>query len=359
MKNARGILLLLCLLSFAACKSEEPPPKSNDKPGETPASEAAIDPEIAAVASAAARGADPGSQVDDTGPPADGILNPAKAESEARLGEPPKVVLGSDGKAPRLALGTRASLPTNAEQGTIQVMLQSDPSAGSLPIDFDVTLTFSKPKAPPELPHAVLTVRGAKLGMQGGAGAEELNAKLGKLKGGKVEFSLESNGAGSGFRWELPKGGDPQFEDVLQTLAEGLATLVLPYPDKPVGLDAYWMVTNREKAMGLDVVSYRMVKVVKLSGDQVSLSVNLKRYVVGSRFDVPRVSANGPMEIERFESAAEGTLEVAKDRPLPLSGQVNLMLSAMLKPNAVYQSQSGVRLNFGGGASMAAPPASQ
>ena len=79
----------------------------------------------------------------------------------------------------------------------------------------------------------------------------------------RVDFRVGPDGAGANFHVDTQKGVDPAFKDALQGLADTLAMLVLPYPSKPVGVGAYWMVTSRDTLIGLDVVTYRLVKVEK------------------------------------------------------------------------------------------------
>ena len=118
----------------------------------------------------------------------------------------------------------------------------------------------------------------------------------------------------------------------MRSFAETLATVTLPYPDKPVGQGAFWMATSRENAIGVEVVAYRMVKVEAVEGDKVKLSVNTKRYAVDKNFDLPELPKDTKFTLDEFQSVGEGNYEVSKEIPFPAGGELTLQLLAALIP---------------------------
>src|SRR4051812_51090 len=237
---------------------------------------------------AAARGsatANPG------GPPPTGIFGPGEADKAAAKGAPASLTLGSDGSEPRVLLGP-APKPGLKRAGTIELATQSDPQQGAIPIQFAVTLETLKPKteadakageAPAPMP-VVVKVTSAKINAPGVPA--DLATAVSKLKGSKVEYQVGADGNAANLRTEIPKGTDPGFRDPVQALSDMLLNVALPFPTKPIGLGGFWMVTSRDKIMGLDVVTYRLVKVEKIEGTQVSLSVNTKRYAASPAFEL-------------------------------------------------------------------------
>jgi hypothetical protein len=106
--------------------------------------------------------------------------------------------------------------------------------------------------------------------------------------------------------------------------------MTLPYPAEPVGVGGFWMVTSRDGMMGLDLVSYRMVRVERVDGEGGVLTVATKRYAANSNFNL--TGLEGKFKLEEFQSVADGTPMVAKDQPLPYKGMLKLNLGALIAP---------------------------
>ena len=112
---------------------------------------------------------------------------------------------------------------------------------------------------------------------------KDLDEQLAKLKGSKVEYSILPSGAGAGYRFDVPKGAPEEFKDVVRSLSDALGMLTIPYPDKAVGAGAYFMVTSRDDFQGMDLVTYRMVKVKQVTPAGATLDVSTKRYAASRR----------------------------------------------------------------------------
>ncbi len=322
---------LLCALAVGCDKHEAQPEKDTPSDAGTKAP-ADDEPDLAAAVASARAGR---AMADNTpaagGPPPSGIFGPGEADKALAKGAPASLTLGTDGGEPRVQLG---ALKAGAKlANTITISSQSDPQQGPIPITFAFSLEVQKPKtdsdAGASAPLSVsVKVTGASINAPGVP--PELNAAIGKLRGSRVDFRVGPEGAGTGFHVEAPKGVDPAFKDSLQGLADTLALLVLPYPSKPVGLGAYWMVTSRDTLIGLDVVTYRLVKVEKVDGASVMVSVNTKRYAASSAFDVPGLPPEAPHSMGEFRAQAEGKLELAAGEAFPRNGDFQSLLAAAL-----------------------------
>jgi hypothetical protein len=319
----------LLLLALAGCEKNEPKPESTRQDADAGLSKVeAIDPNLAeAVAAASAapgRGA-PRPQVEGA-PPPDGVFAPGAADKELTRGAVPKITLGSEGADPKVQLG-----PTKAASklsGTIQVAVQSDPRQGALPILLGITLEPKKVEAKAgDKPAAQLVsarITSAKVDTTGIP--KELDEQLGRLKGSKVEYSILPNGAASGMRIEVTKGAP---DDIVHSLSDALGLLTIPYPDKPIGAGGYFMVTSRDELMGLDLVTYRMIKVKEVTADGVTLDVNTKRYSASRTLDLPGMPPDIDKTLVQFEAASEGTVRVAPGALLPAKGEINSVLAAV------------------------------
>ena len=196
---------------------------------------------------APAMGAAPG------GPPPTGIFGPGEADKAAAKGSAATFALGGEGSEPRVLLGPGPK-PGSKRSGTVDLATQSDPQQGAIPIQFTVTVEAQKPKVEGDAALALTTVvtkvTGAKINAPGVPA--DLSAAVGKLKGSSVQYQVGADGVAVNVHSEIPKGVEPGFRDPVQALADLLVGLTLPYPTKPVGVGALWMVTTRDVVMGLE-----------------------------------------------------------------------------------------------------------
>jgi hypothetical protein len=341
------------LVAVAGCEKEQ-----HEKPAAPAASvdkAAAIDPALAKAVAAASAGVGAGAAPAGSGqPPPGGIFPPGGADRELPAGSPPKLTVGSTGGTPKVQLGPVQPKPGFKTTANFDVAVQADARQGALPITFATTLEASKPKteaaagAAPEPVTISVKVTGAKLGISGAP--VELESRVAKLKGLKLEYEVAANGAASPRRYALPAGSE-DLRDHVKVLSDTLALVTLPVPAEPVGVGAMWMVASREGVFGLDLVTYRLVKVEAVSGDAATLSVATKRYATSNRFDFEGLPPEAPHQLAEFESKADGKLVLKAGAPLPSSADLDSGLTAQLampgQQRGVIQIQSRVALDLG------------
>jgi hypothetical protein len=296
-----------------------------------------------------------------------GVFEPGAADREAPHGAPPKLTLGDRGTEPRVTLGPMQPKPGWKADGNVQVVIQtSDPRAGALPVQLAVSLEAQKAKpgdaGVPVAPNSVLVTVRVKSSDVAAAGVpQELGARVAALKGARVEYQVAPDGSGTGYRYDLP-GAASDLVDYLRVLSDTLALVTLPVPNVPLGQGGYWMATSREGVFGLDLVTYRMIKVAKIDGDNVTLSVDTKRYAASDRFDFAGLSADAPKTLVEFDAKSEGRLDFKIGAPFPMGGEVGSLLGARLgteQQSGVLQIQSRVGTSFGDKAGAAPKPAAK
>jgi len=353
-------LSLVFVLLALACNKSEPKEESKRSESEAPPSKVeALDPNLAEAVAAAsvnagARGAPPAAQVEG-GPPPDGVFAPGAADKEMVRGAQPKITLGSEGSEPKMKLGV-GKAPAKLS-GTIQLALQSDPRQGAIPVlmtlsiepkKVDAVAEGDKAAAPASLP-VVIKVTGAKIDAP--QVPKDLDEQIAKLKGSRIEYSILPGGAGAGFRFDAPKGAPQDFRDMVRSLSDVISLLTIPYPDKPLGAGGYFMVTSRDDFLGLDLVTYRLIKVKQVTPEGATLEVNTKRYAASRVFDFPGLPPEIDKTLAEFQANSEGTVELPLGAVLPTKGQVSSVLAAQLgaqdsKQRAVLQFQSRTQLDL-------------
>ncbi len=352
-----GKILPLLLLAALGCQKEEPKAETKTSDSEAKASKVdAIDPNLAQAVAAASVAAPAGksaapAQVEG-GPPADGVFAPGAADKEIARGALPKLTVGSDGAEPRVKLGVGKS-PAKMS-GTMQIALQADPRQGAIPVLLGLSIEPKKTDPGKEGDAPVsrpVSVRITSAKIDAPSVPKELDEQLAKLKGSKIEYSILPSGAGAGFRFDVPQGAPEEFKDVVRALSDSLGMLTIPYPDKPLGAGAYFMVTSREDFQGLDLVSYRMVKVKQVTAEGATLDVSTKRYAASRSIDLPGLPPEIEKNLAEFQASSDGTVELGAGALLPGQGQVSSVLVASIgaqdsKQRGMLQLQTRAQLDL-------------
>jgi hypothetical protein len=289
------------------------------------------------------------------GPPPNGIFPPGGADKELARNAAPKITLGSEGSEPRVKLGAPLA-PGSKLSGEVQVAIQSDPQMGAIPILLSLSIEAKKAAAAPEadrgeapVPISV-RVTGAKIDAAGAP--RDLEQQIAKLKGSRVDYEVLPNGAGTSFRFEVAPGAQgAELRDTVRSLSDTLALITIPYPDKPLGEGGFWMVTSRGELFGLDLVTYRLIKVDKVTPSSVTLKVNTRRYAADARFELPGLPPNIPPNMVEFQPNSDGILVLAQGAAMPQSGKIESVLAAALgqagsKQRGVFQLQSRAQLSL-------------
>jgi hypothetical protein len=264
------------------------------------------------------------------GPPESGVFAPGVADREARAGDPPKLVLGGKGSGATVQFA--APKPSKKSVGRVTVAIQTGPSAALPTIELSFAFEPGSGSSPPSEAAAtpselVARVTSAKpAAEQPGRLPPDAASQIARFKGSRIRIALSPSGGGRITAVEPAKDLDPGLAPVLGTAADALALDFLPYPREPVGTGAYWMITNRESFAGLDVVSYRMVKLESIEKDTANLSLSTKRYVAGGQIGlgVP------PHKVDQFAGNAQGHLTVVPSDPSVVRGSADDSLLANL-----------------------------
>lgn len=330
--SLRRIALLGIGLSLVACK-KDPPSDAPRSAESAPPKTKALDPNLAEAVAAASAGVQPGAPAAAAsgGPPPNGIFAPGAADKELVRGQPPKLTIGSEGNEPRVALRPAQPKPGTRKNLTVRFSVQNGPNQGSLPVELALALEASKPKGEEgeidEVPVQA-KVSSARIAVTGAP--IDLEKKVAKLKGAKIDYLVLPDGGATAFRVDVPKGVDESLGDMIASLSDTLAVVTLPVPDKPVGVGAYWMATSRDAPSGLDLMTYRLVKVERVDPSKVTLKVTTKRYSASESFDLPGLPPDVPRSLVEFQAIAEGTVELEPGQGFPLAVRHESALGATL-----------------------------
>jgi hypothetical protein len=356
MRFTNTLSLIVALgAGLVGCKKEPPPSAEPMASSEQPAT---LDPALAKAVAAASAGMSPrggAAPAASGGPPPGGVFAPGAADREIKQGDAPKLTLGGEGSEPRVQLGPMQPKPGWKTSGSVQIAMQGDARQQALPIDLAVTLEAQKAKAVDGTAGGagsasvlmVAKVTSARVGMTGLP--PEITSRVEKLKGSKVEYEVLPDGSGTGYRSHVPAGAE-DVRDQLRVLSDMLALVTLPVPQQPLGEGAFWMATSREGVFGLDLVTYRLVKVEKVTGNVATLSIGTKRYATSAVFEFEGLPPDAPRDLAEFESKSDGRVELLVGAPFPQSGEIQSVLVAALaqggQPRGMLQIQSRAGFDF-------------
>lgn len=285
------------------------------------------------------------------------------AARELAPGSAATLVLGSEGASPRLKLGAERIAPGAGPAGKLQLSYRSGGSVmPTIEVDLKAKVTAtegptatassgaaeSADSAPSSLTIRFVMANVRPAAEQPGRLPDNARAELAKLNGSWVELVSTPRGALQKARAELA-GKNPGLEPFMQGSAEALRSIVLPYPEVPVGVGAFWMVKSREQANGADVLAYRMVKVTEINAESAKLSVSTRRYLL-----TPALPLEGlpPHRVRQFEGEGNATLLVRAGAAYPQSAELEDTFGALLvpgdRPNQAlpFQSQLSAKLSL-------------
>lgn len=309
------------MLAALACEEKQqsdakPAPSARADSGAPHA--AGVDKNIAEAVAEVAGGTAPGME---NAPPASGVFAPGTADKEIRMGDPPKIALGGKGDGPTARFGTVA--PKKKFDAKVVVAVQMGPRSAMPTVE--VSVSMDPPQAPaegadkPAATETVLRVTGAKLPSdQPGELPPGLDKQISKVKGSKYHFQFGPNGGARLANIEVSKDADSGLVPVLAAAGEALSIAFAPYPAEPVGAGAFWMVTSRESFLGLDVVSYRMMKLQKVDGDHATLGVSTRYYVVSGQLGFPGLP---PHTVAEYNQTGNGSIAVSVAQPSLVQGE--------------------------------------
>jgi hypothetical protein len=337
----------LFLITTGCGKKVEPPAQSEQQAEKDQVSAAGLDPALARAVAEASSAGTPAASAPGTsdGPPPRGVFPPGGADAQARLDAAPRITVGSTGSEPRLRLTGGFGSKQAPLRSRLQIVLQTAPGQGGLPIEFVVQFEeAANLPATEEGAPARRSIRGRVTGASlpaklAGRVPPQLQDGLAKLRGSEVRFEVSPDGGATGFRTEVNQGTPPELADVVRTLSDVIATAVLPYPEEPVGAGGFWMVTSRDGLMGLDLVTYRMVRVESLAEGVATLQVSTKRYAASSDFSL--TGLDGSYLLEEFQSVGEASLRYRAGSSLPLRGRMQSNIAAVLSPRGAQGAALG------------------
>lgn len=348
MKSVRILIAATAALvigTLVACEEKPKPTPTTTAPA-AEEQNPMLDPDLGkAIAASSASGAKAGpvAPVDKDAPPATGVFPADQGNATHAAGAPVHIELGTPGSEPRVSLvPTMTELPKSLGV-TVATML--GPRSSLPTVDMTFGLKVDQPKGKKEAdagaegPIAVA----AKLNkvvlssQQPGQIPAEVATEVAHLKDSKVAWAFAPEGGATNITLERSAKARPELEHDLVAVAELVAASAIAAPKEPVGVGATWLARSRESYGGMDLISFRMYRVVKIEGDRVTLGVETRQYAVGSSFTKSGLPEGG--ELLQLEATATGELEIVRGHRFAERCKLTHSLRIGLRPQNAPENQ--------------------
>lgn len=177
---------------------------------------------------------------------------------------------------------------------------------------------------------------------QSGALGSSLDAEIAftVTKGGATNFKTKLNG-------EPAKEGDPRVFE-LSAIEEMVFALYTGVPDKPVGANGAWTISDRRTSFGSDVVRYRLFQVEKIEGDVAHLQLMVRQYAAT---DTSSLIQEPGLVLRAYTFEGRGKLTLGPKMLLPQVGTLDARMAGQVVPSdkKADPSVQGKRFNVEAG----------
>jgi hypothetical protein len=126
-----------------------------------------------------------------------------------------------------------------------------------------------------------------------------------------------------------------------------LTSIYMPAPDKPIGENGYFIVADRRSSLGVEVIRYRVFKVIKVNGDVASITLDQKQYAVAPKIDLPQASDQlAKVTLTEYRAVGTGLLDIAPNLLFAKGSAMRLQTQA--KFSAAGGKQGGIGIQVQG-----------
>lgn len=326
---AASSALIFVLGSAAACGEDKKVPAAEQDAGaaDTGRKQAALGGKLAAAVKAAESAQAPAKAQQD-GPPEKGVFAPGAADKVLAPGAPPKIDVLGEGADPKVALAP--AIGDDEQKESISVAVRLGPQSGAINVEYGLAYKVEKPKdkakddkdkkdarEPVKVSGKIVSVTPAA------QIPRDLAEQIGKIKGTEIRWTASAERGATDVAYAMAKGADSGLTALLNPLVEAIGLSTPPLPAKPVGVGAYWMVTDRVTSAIVDVVRYRVFRVEKIEKDRATLSMEIRQYAVKNEVDA---GGGQKLAIDQFESTGKGRTEWTAQGLLPANSEAQVRM---------------------------------
>lgn len=321
MRSLRIAALAAATFAVACSSKTEEPPAGVFAP--VSAATSAASPSVSAVASMPSSSSDPVV----VPPTVKGILPAGFGDKLLPAGAPVRVALLTSGAEPRAALqyafrpGTSRStlLLIHPEVG-VEGQAASEMKLPDLALR--ITLTVAAHEGDAVRLAGKLTDVQVASEIPAGVDRAPFDAALAAMRKLGFVLAVDPHGRLRGFEITGGDPADPGPTQMLEQMKQGLASLVVPLPNEPVGLGATWQSVSRVKGR-TELLQFASYKLVSLSEGVFEVESRAELFAIDDRLQLP----GGAARIDQFSSSADGATKASLEEVGARSGRWDIRSS--------------------------------
>jgi hypothetical protein len=260
-----------------------------------------------------------------------GVLQGGEADSFAKVGDSPRVIVIEPGAAPTENLSYEFA--TGAKETSVMRMdmaMKMDMGNGTLqsfPIPqiemrFDLK-TAAKKEANGDI-AVVGTVTEVKVNnpakeAAAERAAEEMKKALAGINGMTMSYVVSPKGRSHDAKVDVPPGAPEEAKKIVEQMKHSLESMAAPLPAEPVGVGGKWVVVTRVAA-GADILQWTTYTLKSKTGKKLELEALVKQLAASGEMPGAQAAPGATARITKFNSGGTGLTLMDLSRIAPDKG---------------------------------------
>jgi hypothetical protein len=338
----------LPLLLSLACDSPQQGAATAEVPASAPVSASAAPPAVAsqkivtldlsesasakpsATAPTAAPSGDPKTVARLESVAKNGVLLGGEADTYAKAGESPRVVVIEPGTAPLENLSYEFT--TGAKETSVMRMdmaMKMDMGNGKLqsfPIP-QIEMRFDLATAAKKEANGDIAVTGTVTDVKVNPGkdekqqqaAAEMKKALAGINGMTMSYVVSPKGRSRDAKVDVPAGAPAEAKKIVEQMKHSLESMAAPLPEEAVGIGGKWVVVTRVAA-GADILQWTTYTLKSKTGKKVELEALVKQLAATGEMAGGQMPPGTSAKITKFDSGGTGLTNMDLTRLAPENG---------------------------------------
>ncbi len=259
-----------------------------------------------------------------------GVLLGGEADTFAKAGESPRVVVLEPGAAPLENLSYEFT--PGAKETSVMRMdmaMKMDMGNGNLqafPIP-QIEMRFDLATAAKKEANGDIAVTGTVTEVKVNPGkdatqqraADEMKKALSGINGMTMSYVVSPKGRSHDAKVDVPAGAPAEAKKIVDQMKHSLESMAAPLPEEPVGIGGKWVVVTRVSA-GADILQWTTYTLKAKSGKNVELEALVKQLAASGEMSGGQMPPGTSAKITKFDSGGTGLTKMDLSRLAPETG---------------------------------------
>ena len=167
---------------------------------------------------------------------------------------------------------------------------------------------------------------------------EALKPALAKMKGLSGSGTMSDRGRSKALEMKATAGSDPQSQQLMDQMKDGMSAVVAPLPEEPVGPGARWEVKAPIKSQGMTIEQTVTYQITSLDGERVVIKSDIAQRAANQKIQVPAMPGM-KVDLTRMTGKGSGETTIDLAQIMPTAGNAEIHTDLSLAMNAGGQAQ--------------------